>query len=134
MSVERPNQEFTLRCATVYVAEGEDTAVYRSLDEMPPRVRRRVLSGSHSAGVATIFIANRGGREELARRLRGLPSRVKTRVEGAVDSSPAVAASPKVEPPSFASFANEGRIRPIVRHAVLLAAGFGLLTILLTWK
>ena len=133
MSVERPNQEFTLRCATVYVAEGEDTLIYRSLDEMPPRVRRRVLSGSHSAGVATIFIANRGGREELARRLRGLPSRIKTRVEATVDT-PTATPSLKVEPPSFASFADEGRIRPIVRHAVLLAAGFGLLTVLLTWK
>ena len=132
MSVERPDQEFTLRCATVYVAEGEDTLIYRSLDEMPPRVRRRVLSGSHSAGVATIFIANRGGREELARRLRGLPSRIKTRVEASVDTPPV--AVPKIEPPSFASFADEGRIRPIVRHAVLLAAGFGLLTVLLTWN
>ena len=131
MGFERSDREYTLRCSTIYVAEGEDTRVYKSIDEMPPRMRRRVLSGSHSAGVATIFIANRGGREELARRLRGLPSRIKTRVESTVEVPPV---SNKVEPPSFAALPDEGRIRPIVRHAVLLAAGFGLLTILLTWR
>jgi hypothetical protein len=54
--------------------------VYRSPSEIPERLRRRLeksMSGIHSA---TILIADRRGREEIVRALRGMPSAIQSRL------------------------------------------------------
>lgn len=71
----------TIRRSTIVVAEGERrTRVYQNLEEVPAPVRRRLIDSTSGPLSATIIIADRGGREEIVRALRGLPSRVQSRL------------------------------------------------------
>lgn len=71
----------TIRRATIVVAEGKcRTRVYQNLEEVPAPVRRRLIDSTSGPLSATIIIADRGGREEIVRALRGLPSRVQSRL------------------------------------------------------
>lgn len=74
--------QYTLRCSTIFFTDGSDEIqVEHSIEDLPSTLRKRLADRGKSGATATIFIANRGGREELAKRLRGLPSRVRTRLE-----------------------------------------------------
>lgn len=139
MAANPSERKYTFRCSTVFVSEGDDTFVFRSLEEMPSSLRQKVLSGARD-GAATIFIANRGGRDELARRLRGLPSRVRTRLERNVAqrAEPAVEKRRKpravdIEPPVF------GLVTPPKGIAgghfwLVLAGSVALGTLLAYWR
>jgi hypothetical protein len=58
--------------AVLISAEGTDM-MYRSMDEVPRPWRTKLLQSTSSANSATILIADRRGREELARVMRSLP-------------------------------------------------------------
>jgi hypothetical protein len=73
----------TMRTSTVFVATGEKTNVYRSIDEVPEPMRRRLEATTNGANSATILIADRNGREELVRAIQGQSSRVQFRVVSA---------------------------------------------------
>ena len=53
-------------------AEGADL-VYRSVDEVPARLRSRLLKTTNGANSATILIADRKGRKEIDKAMRKLP-------------------------------------------------------------
>ncbi len=76
----------TVKSSTIFVAEGKKTQVFRSLDEMPADLRRRLEKSTNGIHSATILIADRRGRDEIARALNGLPtefqSKVATQVSG----------------------------------------------------
>jgi len=57
--------------AVLISANGTDM-VYRSMDEVPRPWRTKLLESTSSANSATILIADRRGREELARVMRSL--------------------------------------------------------------
>lgn len=126
MDAKSPGQVPTLRCSTIFVAEGGETHVFHSFSEMPTPMRRRISARTRGGASATIFIANRGGREELAKRLRGMPSRVRTRLEESVPESPKRAPNP--DPPAF-TVLSAGAMPLIARHALMLASG----ALLLSW-
>jgi len=63
----------TIRTSTIFIATGEKTKVYRNLKDVPPNLRRKLVQSTSGANSATILIADRGGRRELARAVRGLP-------------------------------------------------------------
>lgn len=65
-------EQVTIRSSTIFVAEGERTSVYRSLDEVPPELRRRIAETTAGQNSATILIADRRGRRELERAMNGL--------------------------------------------------------------
>jgi hypothetical protein len=72
---DKPNPAVTgvYRTSTVLISKGGDGRVYRSVEEAPEDLRaqlRKSLKGSNSA---TILIADRRGRREIARALRDLP-------------------------------------------------------------
>ncbi len=70
----------TVKTSTIFVAEGSGTKIFRSLEEMPADTRRRMekcMSGTHAA---TILIADRRGRDEIARAMEGLPSDFQSKV------------------------------------------------------
>ncbi|HLI84998.1 MAG TPA: hypothetical protein VKV17_13835 [Bryobacteraceae bacterium] len=58
--------------STVLIAlEGADK-IYRSMEEVPGRLRTKLLKSTNSPNAATILIADRRGRQEIARVMRGL--------------------------------------------------------------
>jgi hypothetical protein len=63
----------TLRTSTILIATKEKTDVYRNLKDVPPKLRKKLVQTTSGANSATILIADRKGRQELARAVRGLP-------------------------------------------------------------
>ncbi len=70
----------TRKTATIFISIGKRTKVYRSLDDIPPVLRKRLEASTSGLNSATMLIADRNGREELIRSIQGLPSGVRTRV------------------------------------------------------
>jgi hypothetical protein len=68
-----------LKTTVVLVATEENTQVFRSVESVPVNVRNRMLATANRGNSATILIADRQGRRELARAAQGLPSPVKLR-------------------------------------------------------
>jgi hypothetical protein len=83
----------TIKTSTIFVSVGDKTQVYRSVDQVPPPLRRKLEMSTHSLNSATILIADRNGREELTRSLRGLPSPIRTRLAASLGVSPDAAGS-----------------------------------------
>jgi hypothetical protein len=74
----------TIRTSTILIAStggsGARPECYRSLEEIPPRLRKRVLKCTSGSNSATILIADRRGREELSKAVKGLPSGIPERL------------------------------------------------------
>ncbi|MEO7145370.1 MAG: hypothetical protein ABI165_17885 [Bryobacteraceae bacterium] len=70
----------TVRSSTIFISVGDRTDVYRSVDEVPPRLRKRLHETTNGINSATILIADRKGKEELARAMHGLPSGLRSRL------------------------------------------------------
>jgi hypothetical protein len=60
--------------------------VYRALDDVPAGLRRKLVQSTHGMNSATILIADKRGREELVRALRGDPSEVQCRLVDSIRS------------------------------------------------
>src|SRR6059058_5389993 len=69
----------TVRTSTIFISVGNKTEVYRSVDDVPPRLRKKLEQSTNGINSATILIADRRGREEIVRAIRGLPSGVRSR-------------------------------------------------------
>jgi hypothetical protein len=70
----------TVKTSTIFIAKGGRTQVYRSVNEIPSRLRKELEDSTNSFNSATILIADRRGREEIVRALNGLPSSLRTRL------------------------------------------------------
>jgi hypothetical protein len=70
----------TVKTSTIFIAKGDRTHVYRSVNEVPPRLRKELEESTNSFNSATILIADRRGREEIVRALNGMPSTLRTRL------------------------------------------------------
>jgi hypothetical protein len=77
----------TFQVSTVLISAGGSDQVYRSVDEVPARLRTRLLKSTNSANSATILIADRRGRKEIARAMRKLPGPAQRRLIRSVLSS-----------------------------------------------
>ena len=78
---EAEMQRVTVKTSTIFIAKGGGkTQVYRSVSEVPPRLRKELEESTNSFNSATILIADRRGREEILRALNGLPSGLRTRL------------------------------------------------------
>lgn len=60
-----------LRTSTILVAVGNKTRIYRSAKQMPAELRRRLEKTTTGTNSATILIADKRGREEILRAVRG---------------------------------------------------------------
>ena len=69
----------TARSSTIFIATGDKTRVFHSVEDVPPALRRKLQESTRSLNAATILIADKRGREELVRALQGEPSEVKQR-------------------------------------------------------
>ena len=70
----------TLKSSTIFISVGDKTEVYRSVDDVPPRLRKKLEQSTNSINSATILIADRKGKEEIVRAIRGLPSSLRSRL------------------------------------------------------
>jgi hypothetical protein len=72
--------QLTARTSTIFIATSERTRVYRSVEDVPLVLRRKLLECTRGLNSATILIADKQGREELVRALQGRPSEVQCRL------------------------------------------------------
>jgi len=70
----------TVKTSTIFIAKGGRTRVYRSVSEIPQRLRKELEESTNGFNSATILIADRRGRKEILRALQGLPSTLRTRL------------------------------------------------------
>jgi hypothetical protein len=70
----------TLKSSTIFISVGSKTRVYRSVDDVPPPLRKRLEQSTNGIHSATILIADRRGREEIVRAIRGLPTGLRSRL------------------------------------------------------
>jgi hypothetical protein len=60
--------------SAVLISSQGTEVVYRSVDEVPDPLRSKLLKSTNSRNSATILIADRRGRQEIAKVLRSLPA------------------------------------------------------------
>jgi len=82
----------TVKTSTIFIAKRGKTQVFRSVNEMPPRLRKELEESTNSFNSATILIADRRGRQEIVRALNGLPSSLRTRLASSLASKQGAAA------------------------------------------
>ena len=109
----------TVKTSTIFVAEGNKTQVFRSLDEMPSDLRRRLEKSTNGIHSATILIADRRGRDEIARAMSGLPTDFQSKVAAQVSGWRKVAEREAL----FKEMARRTFISNWVRYGVPLAIG-----------
>jgi hypothetical protein len=85
---------FTLKTSTIFIAKGRKTRVYRSVHEVPRRLRQELEESTNGFNSATILIADRRGREEIVRALHGLPSALRSRLAPSLKPKPDTVAAP----------------------------------------
>lgn len=95
-------QRVTLKTSTIFIAKGDTTKVYNSLAEVPQALRKELEESTNGFNSATILIADRRGREEVRRALKGMPSALRTRFAPSLEAlPPATAPSAPVEEPLY---------------------------------
>jgi hypothetical protein len=70
----------TLKSSTIFISVGDKTEVYRSVEDVPPSLRKQLERSTAGINSATILIADRKGKEEIVRAIRGLPSSLRSRL------------------------------------------------------
>ena len=70
----------TIKTSTIFIAKGGKTQVYRSVHDVPARLRKELEESTNGFNSATILIADRRGRQEILRALNGLPSGLRSRL------------------------------------------------------
>ena len=78
--------------STVLISTDGADLVYRSVDEVPAPLRTRLLKSTNSANSATILIADRRGRQEIAKAMRNLPGSGQRRLLHSLLGAPAASA------------------------------------------
>ncbi|MBV8841682.1 MAG: hypothetical protein JO307_02625 [Bryobacterales bacterium] len=73
-------QRVTVKTSTIFIAKGAKTRVYRSVQDVPPQLRKELEHSTNGFNSATILIADRRGREEIRRALSGFPSGLRSRL------------------------------------------------------
>ena len=74
-----------VKTSTILISSGETRSVYRSVEDVPDPLRSRLLRSTNGLNSATIVIADRQGRKEIAKAIRSLPGLPKAD-PGAVDA------------------------------------------------
>src|SRR3954454_2450472 len=70
----------TFQTSTVLISASGADRVYRSVEEVPKRLRTRLLKSTNGANSSTILIAERRGRKEISRAMRKLPGPAQRRL------------------------------------------------------
>lgn len=76
-------ERLTVKSSTIFISVGEKTSVYRSVNEVPPQLRKKLRESTNGINAATIMIADRNGREEIIKALQGMPNGLRSKVASA---------------------------------------------------
>lgn len=57
----------TVKTSAIFIAAGGKTAVYRTLEEIPAALRKKLIRSTGGANAGTVLIADRRGARELLR-------------------------------------------------------------------
>jgi len=95
----------TVKTSTIFIAKRGQTQVYRSVGEIPAKLRKELEESTNSFNSATILIADRRGREEIVKALNGMPSTLRSRLANSLAPRPAG---------ERASDAFESRVAPVM--------------------
>jgi hypothetical protein len=115
-----PAKSGVMKSSTILISVGETDAVYRSVKEVPAPLRRQLLKSTNGLNSATILIADRLGREEIARAIQNLPSSLQRRF-----------LKPFREDPHPENAARVWLLRPPVKAAITWLLGAG--SVLVIW-
>jgi hypothetical protein len=63
-----------VKTSTILISAGEMQSVYRSVEEVPDSLKQQLLRSTNGLNSATIVIADREGRKEIAKAIRNLPT------------------------------------------------------------
>jgi len=74
----------TLKSSTIFISVGDKTEVYRSVNDVPPPLRKQLEQSTSGIHSATILIADRKGKEEIVRAVRGLPLGLRSRLSSSL--------------------------------------------------
>jgi len=64
-------ESLTRKTSTILISVGDRTHIFRSVSEIPPSLRRKLLESTSGANSATVLIADEGGRQQIMRSLQG---------------------------------------------------------------
>jgi hypothetical protein len=78
-----PGSNGLYQTSTVLISSGGSDLVYRSVEDVPVRLRTKLLKFTNGRNSATILIADRRGRREVAKAMRNLPGPSYRRLAGA---------------------------------------------------
>src|ERR1700678_646294 len=82
-----------IQTSIVLISSGGSDLIYRTVEEVPASLRNKLLRSTNGANSATILIADRRGRKEVAKAMRTLPGPARRRfIRSALGSSAASAA------------------------------------------
>jgi hypothetical protein len=81
----------TVKTSTIFIAKRGRTQVFRSVSEVPPKLRKELEESTNSFNSATILIADRRGRAEIIKALNGLPSGLRSRLTASLTPRSAAA-------------------------------------------
>jgi hypothetical protein len=98
--------------STVMISAGGSDRIFRSVDEVPGPLRTQLLKSTNGANSATILIADRRGRKEIAKAMRNLPAHAQRRLMQSILADPESGTSNWFGP----------RKRKAIIGAILLAA------------
>ena len=70
----------TAKSSTIFISAEGEMKVYRSVEDVPEHLRKKLVESTHSVNAASILIADKRGRVELVRALQGRPSDLQCRV------------------------------------------------------
>jgi len=86
----------TVKTSTIFIAKRGRTQVFRSVNEVPPKLRKELEESTNSFNSATILIADRRGRAEIIKALNGLPSGLRSRLTASMTPRP-VETEPRIK-------------------------------------
>lgn len=75
-----------LKTSTILISADDAEGVFRSVDELPEPLRKKLLRSTNSVDSRTILIADRRGRQEIARALRKLPGAAHQRLRNSLSA------------------------------------------------
>ena len=77
-----------MKTSTILISAGATDGVYRNVKEIPPPLRKQLLKSTSGLNAATILIADRRGRHELAKAIRNLPGSLQQKLLPSILGTP----------------------------------------------